>query len=111
MLQERINTNGRKYSVIAYDHDYKLVDDFNINCLCKCHKYEDKEYYFIKTISGKLYNPLSGLRSEYVQNHKMSMDTVKFIQVSLKCWNLYLNFLRTKDEAMFSKAVMEKENA
>lgn len=74
---------------------------------------DDGSYrYSIKTSSsGKFYNPLSIYDSENNKNfiERICRSSDKFRNVNSKAFDLYLNFLRTKNVAWLNNAEREAE--
>ena len=66
-----------------------------------CYAKMVNDIYFIKTISGKLFNPMG----MYADTHKFKKQAgsyaMKWERVAKKTFDNYLIFLRTKNEAYF----------
>jgi hypothetical protein len=70
---------------------------------------DDKQYYLKVGNHGKVFNPI-GLYSEGRQNKFMSKigkDEYSFTKVNSKVFDMYLNFLRTKNIAWLNNAERE----
>lgn len=69
----------------------------------------DKQYYVKVGTYGKIFNPI-GLYSEGRQNKflsKIGKDEYSFTRVNQKVFDMYLNFLRTKNTAWLNNAERE----
>lgn len=69
----------------------------------------DKQYYIKIGTYGKIFNPI-GLYSEGKQNKflsKIGKDEYSFTRVNNKVFDMYLNFLRTKNIAWLNNAERE----
>lgn len=73
------------------------------------HINNDKQYYLKVGLYGKLFNPM-GLYSEGRQNKflsKVGKQEYNFTRVNNKVFDMYLNFLRTKNLAWLNNAERE----
>ena len=69
----------------------------------------DKQYYIKVGLYGKIYNPI-GLYSEGRANKflsKVGKSEYNFTRVNQKVFDMYLNFLRTKNVAWLNNAERE----
>lgn len=69
----------------------------------------DQQFYIKVGTYGKIFNPI-GLYSEGKQNKflsKIGKDEFSFTRVNSKVFDMYLNFLRTKNTAWLNNAERE----
>lgn len=82
----------------------------NTYAYVKTNKTTDKQNYFIKVgLYGKIYNPI-GLYSEGKANKflsKVGKNEYNFSKVNQRVFDMYLNFLRTKNIAWLNNAERE----
>lgn len=87
---------------ICKDHTKALAYSKNVNN-------EQKQYYIKVGLHGKIFNPI-GLYSEGKQNKflsKIGKEEYIFRKVNSKVFDMYLNFLRTKNLAWLNNAERE----
>lgn len=113
------NRESDSKECVAYtifgDHDF-IDDDQNprtndlTNCLAKHTISNSKHKYYIKVGAyGKIYNPM-GLYSEGTSNKflaKIGKSAWEFTEVNQKVFDMYVNFLRTKNQAWLNNAERE----
>jgi len=92
------------------DNGNPRVNDDNPNTFAKCVSSENGSRYFIKVgLYGKIFNPI-GLYSEGRQNKflsKVGKKEYDYKEVNQKVFDLYVNFLRTKNQAWLNNAERE----
>jgi hypothetical protein len=85
-----------------------LTDDEK-KCLAYIKGTDTEQYYLKIGLHGKVYNPM-GLYSEGKSNKflsKVGKQEYNFTKVNNKVFNMYLNFLRTKNLAWLNNAERE----
>lgn len=92
------------------DNGNPRVNEDSKNTFAKCVSSENGTRYFIKVgLYGKIFNPI-GLYSEGRQNKFLSKAGKKeydYKEVNQKVFDLYVNFLRTKNQAWLNNAERE----
>lgn len=92
------------------DRDGNPLTDEEKNCLAYIKRLGHDEQYYLKIgLHGKIYNPI-GLYSEGKSNKFLSRvgkQEYNFTKVNSKVFNMYLNFLRTKNLAWLNNAERE----
>lgn len=87
-----------------------ITDCDNGDVLAKRITINSKSKYYIKVGAyGKIYNPM-GLYSEGTSNKflaKAGKNAWEFTEVNSKVFDMYINFLRTKNQAWLSNAERE----
>lgn len=113
------DTKTYAYYTIIGDHDYidnknnPRINNNNKNVLAKSIEYASGNTKFFLKLGdhGKIYNPI-GLYSEGTSNKfisKIGRKAWEFTEVSPKVFDLYINFLRTKNIAWLRNAEREME--
>lgn len=92
------------------DNDRPRVSDNESNSMAKSIIKNNKERFFIKTSNyGKLFNPL-GMYSEGKQKKflsKIGKSEFNFKEVNMKVFNMYINFLSSRNAAWLNNAQRE----
>lgn len=103
------------YYTILGKQDYVDTDGFPIinnkeNSLAYTKTLNNETQYFLKVgLYGKIYNPM-GLYSEGKSNKfmaKIGKNAYNFTRVNQKVFNMYLNFLKSKNIAWLNNAERE----
>lgn len=115
-LQEKIEENESYfYTIIGKQHFFDedknpLVHKESTQVFAKKVISNNKTKYYIKVGTyGKIYNPI-GLFSEGTENKflaKIGKKAWEFKEVNYKIFDMYLNFLRTKNIAWLNNAERE----
>ncbi len=93
-LQDNINDTGQPLLTLV-DEAGGLSNEGD------CYAKMVNDTYFIKTISGKLFNPM-GMYADQKQFQKQAGSyAIKWDRVAKPTFDNYLTFLRTKNEAYF----------
>lgn len=94
----------------SLDADKNPISADKKNALAYIKTINDDQQYYIKIGTyGKVFNPI-GLYSEGRQNRflaKIGKDEYSFTRVNNKVFDMYLNFLRTKNIAWLNNAERE----
>lgn len=94
----------------AVDNDQNPITNNETKALAKETIGESKHRYYIKIgTHGKIYNPM-GLYSEGTSNKflaKIGKNAWEFTEVNKKVFDMYVNFLRTKNQAWLNNAERE----
>lgn len=117
ILNKTKSSDDREYiGYTIYGKQDFLDDDKNPritnenNALAKIISINSKNKYYIKVGSyGKIYNPM-GLYSEGTSNKflaKVGKNAWEFTEVNQKVFDMYVNFLRTKNQAWLNNAERE----
>lgn len=92
------------------DNDDNPLAKDNKSALAYVKKINNDEQYYIKVgLYGKIFNPI-GMYSEGRQNKflsKIGKQEYNFTRVNEKVFDMYLNFLRTKNVAWLNNAERE----
>lgn len=112
---EKIETNS-EYEFYTVLGQHKYIDVNNNprvsdqkNALAYIRHSSDKQYYIKVGLYGKIYNPI-GLYSEGKSNKflsKVGKSEYSFTRVNQKVFDMYINFLRTKNIAWLNNAERE----
>lgn len=97
-----------KHSHIDTEKNPRVPDQKNALAYTKLSE-QDKQYYIKVGLYGKIYNPI-GLYSEGRANKflsKVGKAEYNFTRVNQKVFDMYLNFLRTKNIAWLNNAERE----
>lgn len=117
VLDQSKSTDDREYLgyTIYGKHDFldenknPRINNEN-NSLAKSITVNNKTKYYIKVGSyGKVYNPM-GLYSEGTSNKflaKVGKNAWEFTEVNQKVFDMYVSFLRTKNQAWLNNAERE----
>jgi hypothetical protein len=103
-----------RYTVFGEHDDIDMSGNPLITDEKKCLAYikgsgNSEQYYLKIGLHGKIYNPI-GLYSEGKSNKflsKIGKQEYNFTKVNSKVFNMYLNFLRTKNLAWLNNAERE----
>lgn len=113
--KDTTQTLNKYYTLIGkhsnIDEDgFPTVDDDNLSAFAKKISSNGKSRYFIKVgTHGKIYNPI-GLYSEGTSNKFLARAGKKawdFKEVNSKVFDMYINFLKTKNVAWLTNAQRE----
>jgi hypothetical protein len=92
------------------DSDGNPLTDQEKDCLAYIKNLNGDQQYYLKIgLHGKIFNPI-GLYSEGKSNKflsKVGKQEYNFTKVNSKVFNMYLNFLRTKNLAWLNNAERE----
>jgi hypothetical protein len=115
---EKLNNIDEFYTMVG-DQDYRddnnnprLLKDDNKKTLAKKIFTENKTKYLVKmNTDGKLHNPLSVVSKQKMTSNFLDRKCrePKFKTVSNKTFNMYINFLRTKNLSWLYNADREAE--
>ncbi len=98
---EAVNSKGQPLLVL-------LDDSGNITNEDKCYAKQVNDNYFIKTISGQLFNPLGMFADAKKFQKQAGSYAIKWERVAKNTFDNYLMFLRTKNAAYFLLAEREQ---
>lgn len=113
--KNEINTTHKYYTLIGQhttidNEGFPTVDNEDQSAFAKKITTHNKSRYFIKVgVHGKIYNPI-GLYSEGTSNKFLARAGKKawdFKEVNSKVFDMYINFLRTKNIAWLTNAQRE----
>lgn len=91
------------------DENNPLIDSKEKSLAYRKYSTNESSYYIKVGLHGKVFNPM-GLYSEGKQNKflsKIGKNEYNFAKVNSKVFNMYLNFLRTKNIAWLNNAERE----
>lgn len=112
--KQETKSNYTRYTVFGQHDDIDMegnpLTDDEKKCLAYIKNLGNSEQYYLKIgLHGKIYNPI-GLYSEGKSNKflsKVGKQEYNFTKVNNKVFNMYLNFLRTKNLAWLNNAERE----
>lgn len=99
--QDNVDTTGQPLLTLL-DEEGSLCNEGD------CYAKMVNDTYFIKTISGQLFNPLGMYADKKKFKKQAGSYALKWERVAKKAFDNYLLFLRTKNAAYFLLAEREK---
>lgn len=91
---EAVDSSGQPLLVL-------LDDSGNLTNEDKCYAKQVNDIYFIKTISGRLFNPVGMYADKKKFQKQAGSYAIKWERVAKNTFDNYLMFLRTKNAAHF----------